>query len=923
MAKRSQALEGYRQRIEFDDTRWGSHCVDCYPGACPYKVYVKDNKIVREEVAGIFPTFEEGVPDMNPLGCQKGASWSAQLYSKDRLLYPMRRIGERGEGKWERISWDEALTEIADSIIDVIETDGPHSIVHEGTPEVVVVPAVHRFMHEIGGTITDINGSINDLALGHHLTFGRFYPIGSNDDIFHSETIILWHTNPAYTCIPFFHYIIEARYKGAQVILFAPDVSPSHSHVDYHIPIEWGSDPALALSMCQVIIEEGLQDDEFIKTQTDLSLLVRSDNGMFLRQSDINENGLDDQFYHIDQNGEVILASRTNLLEAKTVSLLNKTEMALKDGTKVTVFPLFVRLQKMLDENYKPEMTEQTTEVNPEVLRMLARRIARTKTKILMGMGACKAYHSDLYQRTMNLLLGITGNWGKKGTGINCWAVGLFDGQTTVMVKQKYGIEGADEVINSLNLATDALKEADPSLDDLLATIETWRMMPQMGGRAMFPAFFLWYYHGAFRSRWNNPVFNDPAMRRSFDEYFEEAIDSNWFLNINKPSKEEVPKILIECGGNQLRRTRGGRKVLLDSLWKNLKLVVSTDIRMSATAMNSDIVLPAAQHYEKVAFHLPSPAMLTLQLSDKAAEPQGEAKEEWEIFLMLLSKIAERAELLGLDSFKVSDFGPEDQMYRKYSELPSRYTLDGHLLNSEDVAEEMVRDTVFSGTLDPKVNLEYLREKGWTRFKDWGMSPMAKGQSSPLPKDETLGVFRDHYEKGTPYPTLTRRAQFLIEHPWFVEAGEDLPVHKDPPAMGGNYKFRMTGGHNRWSIHAMNMGNPHILQTHRGEPHVVMHPRDAKDIGVEDNDYVLIKNDVGEYKVRIKLSPCQRPFGLTIYNGWDSFMFKDRVGSNEVEPGMVKWLNMAMGYGHLKYAPMEWQPAPVDRPIFVTVEKLN
>ncbi len=920
MKTRQDSLQKYKDKIDFDETRWGSHCVDCYPGACPYKVYIKDNKIVREEVAGVLPVFEQGVPDMNPLGCNKGASWSKQLYSKDRLLHPMVRDGQRGEGKWKRVSWDEALRVIAESIVDIIETEGPESIVHEGTPEVVVVPAVHRFMHQIGGTITDINGSINDLALGHHLTFGRFYPIGSNDDIFHAETIILWHTNPAYTCIPFFHYIAEARYKGSQVVLFAPDVSPSHSHVDYHIPVEWGSDPALALSMCQVIIQENLHDQEFIKTQTDLSLLIRSDTGMFLKESDLYPEGNFEQFFHIDESKKIIKASRTNLLEAKGVSLSAKTEVVLIDGNKVEVYPLFVRLINMLNNEYKPEDTQETTRVNPEVLRMLARRIAKTKTKILMGMGACKAYHADLYQRTMNLLLAVTGNWGKKGTGINCWAVGLFDGQTTVMVKQRFGVEGADEVISALNAATEMVKEADPTLDDVLAAIEVWRMMPQIGGRAMFPAFFLWYYHGGFKDRWNNPLFNDKMMTKSFDEYFEEAVESNWFTNLDKPSKDHTPRILIECGGNQLRRTRGGRGVLLDTLWKNLKLAVCIDIRMSATALNSDVLLPAAQHYEKVSFHLPTPAMLTLQLSDKSAEPQGEAKEEWEIFHLLLMKISQVAQERNLDGFKVSDIGPEEDRYRKYSELPDRYSLNGHLLNSEDVAEEMVRDTVFAGTLNDEVDLNYLREHGFSKFKDWGISPMALGQSSPLPVDETFSVFRDHYEKGTPYPTLTRRAQFLIEHPWFVDAKEDLPVHKDAPLMGGTYKFRMTGGHNRWSIHAMNMGNPYLLETHRGEPHAVMHPQDAKELGVKDFDFIKVKNDVGEFKVRVKLSPCQRPSGLTIYNGWDSFMFKDMVASNEVEPGMVKWLNMAMGYGHLKYAPMEWQPAPVDRPIFVDIQ---
>jgi anaerobic selenocysteine-containing dehydrogenase len=181
-------------------------------------------------------------------------------------------------------------------------------------------------------------------------------------------------------------------------------------------------------------------------------------------------------------------------------------------------------------------------------------------------------------------------------------------------------------------------------------------------------------------------------------------------------------------------------------------------------------------------------------------------------------------------------------------------------------------------------------------------------------------VFSNHVDKGEPYPTLTRRAQFLIEHPWFVEAGEDLPVHKDPPAMGGHHPFRMTTGHNRWSIHAMNMANPVLIQTHRGEPHLVVHPEDAAAKGIEDHQPVRVYNDVGSFVVKAKLSPAQRPGGVTIYNGWDPFMFEGWLGSNEVEPGLVKYLGMAGGYGHLRYGPMEWQPVPIDRAINVDIQ---
>ena len=79
-------------------------------------------------------------------------------------------------------------------------------------------------------------------------------------------------------------------------------------------------------------------------------------------------------------------------------------------------------------------------------------------------------------------------------------------------------------------------------------------------------------------------------------------------------------------------------------------------------------------------------------------------------------------------------------------------------------------------------------------------------------------------------------------------------------------------------------------------------------------------NDVGEFTVPARLSPAQRPDGLTVYNGYEGFMFARGDGSNEVEPGMVKWLHLVGDYGHLGYAPTEWQPVPFDRCIRVDFE---
>ena len=79
----------YRDKWTWDNVAWATHCVDCYPGSCMYHIYLKGGKVAFEEVAGSTPTIIEGIPDKNPMGCQKGAAWSRTLYGQERVL--MRR----------------------------------------------------------------------------------------------------------------------------------------------------------------------------------------------------------------------------------------------------------------------------------------------------------------------------------------------------------------------------------------------------------------------------------------------------------------------------------------------------------------------------------------------------------------------------------------------------------------------------------------------------------------------------------------------------------------------------------------------------------------------------------------------------------------------------------------------------------------
>ncbi len=915
----------YRDKWRWDKVFVATHCVDCYPGNCPYRVYVKDGRIFAEEQAGTLPVIEKGVPDMNPMGCQKGAAWSRLLYSPERVLHPLKRAGKRGDGKWQQVSWDQALTEIADHILDAIEEVGPEAVIQEGTPGqggLLSSFPFSRVLQLIGGLRTDVNAVINDFSPGIYLTFGKFDPASSMDDHFHAKFVMVTHCNPVYTQMPGYHYTSEARYNGAEMVLVAPDCSPSHIHADYYVPIKPGTDAALGLAMAQVIIDERLYEAPFVKEQTDLPLLVHLDSRRFLRQSDLEDGGRDDQFYYCDTKTRRMVEAPLTTLALGEVDPALEVEagrgaysVELKDGRRVEVVPVFELLKERLAD-YTPEKASEMCGVNPEVIRTLARKIATKRGTIVCGGTSFKYYHADLMVRAYMLVLGLTGNWGRKGTGPGEWSVSGFDGPFIFAAKQKEGLEETRRILAMRKALHENLKAEDPTRTDEMVHQEMMARMVTQGG--MVPPAFLWYYHCGYRENWNRKEWSDPTMQRPFDEYFEESLSKGWWQGMERPGPDTPPRVYFEVGGNTLRRTRGGQNQLLPNFWPKLNCIVTVDWRMNTTGLFSDYFLPAAHHYEKLAFMFPDPQVMNLTISDKAVEPPPDTRPEVEIALMLAEKIEERAKARG-----ITESRDKQGTVRRLDNLVDQYTIGGAFRDGEKIAREWVQDSVEAGNLPEDVTLDNLLQRGHVRIKDWGIGAMAYSQAADIKPDETHTAFRWHLEKKLPYPTLTRRAQFYIDHEWFLEAGEELPCHKENPPQGGDYPFVMTSGHNRWSIHSMNIVNKLIQETHRGKPALEMNSDDARRLGIEDGEEVEVSNDMGVFVTPVKLSPSVRPGQVISYNGWEPYQYRTWKGASDLEPGMVKWLHFAGGYGHLRYWPLQWQPVPFDRGIRVAVAKLD
>lgn len=232
-------------------------------GSCMVDLYKKEGRIIKVEG-------NDSLPFSNGRICVKGAALKQAVYHKDRILYPMRRIGERGEGKFERISWDEALTVIADKMKETKEKYGAkQTMLYVGHPK-WFRPYLADFARRYGTPNVGSESSTcaYALMLAGKSCFGRDVSMPV-PDLRRCNTLLVWGVNPLYsnsvTAGQGFLKVVE---RGAKIIAVDPRCTPTTEHADIHLRPIPGTDGALALGMARVIIAEGLYDKEFVEKYT-------------------------------------------------------------------------------------------------------------------------------------------------------------------------------------------------------------------------------------------------------------------------------------------------------------------------------------------------------------------------------------------------------------------------------------------------------------------------------------------------------------------------------------------------------------------------------------------------------------------------------------------------------------------------------
>ena len=308
--------DGYRKRWQHDKIVRSTHGANC-TGSCSWKIYVKGGIVTWETQQTDYPRTRPELPNHEPRGCSRGASYSWYLYSGNRVKYPLVRsrllklwrearalrkpvaawgsivedpvkretyTSKRGLGGFVRATWDEVTEIIAAANAYTVRKHGPDRVIgFSPIPAMSMVSyaAGSRYLSLLGGVSMSFYDWYCDLPPSSPQTWGEQTDVPESADWYNSGFLILWGSNVPQTRTPDAHFYTEARYRGAKSVVISPDYSEASKFSDLWISVKQGTDAALAMAMGHVILREFYFDkqtkyfEDYIRQYTDMPMLVR------------------------------------------------------------------------------------------------------------------------------------------------------------------------------------------------------------------------------------------------------------------------------------------------------------------------------------------------------------------------------------------------------------------------------------------------------------------------------------------------------------------------------------------------------------------------------------------------------------------------------------------------------------------------
>ncbi|ACV23764.1 Dimethylsulfide dehydrogenase subunit alpha precursor [Slackia heliotrinireducens] len=384
------------------------HCL----GGCGLKVTVRDGHLAKIEP-------RQMPDDRYRKVCLRGINEVQHVYATDRLQYPMRRTGERGEGKFERISWEEAIHEIAENVKAVQEKYGAGSLYVKKSVEASLGQGfsfTDVLLNAEGGGLTGLDRGIAN-GCEPALQTVNANSVNSIWEWKKAATVINLGNNICESGIIWSQALVEAREAGAKVITFDPRFSPTAAKSDQWVPVKPAEDGAVVLGMIYHILDQGWYDQEFMAAHTSLPFLVDVETGQLVGEVETGVNRLGKEEQPIVHS--VVFSQSAGMPvpydapEAADAMLEGTWSY---EGRQVTT--QFMLLKDQMAQ-YDLAWAAGRSGISEDVIMQLADDYANRGPAIInYGIGGPDKYaNADVLGHSIAILVALTGNYGKAGAG--------------------------------------------------------------------------------------------------------------------------------------------------------------------------------------------------------------------------------------------------------------------------------------------------------------------------------------------------------------------------------------------------------------------------------------------------------------------------------------------------------------------------
>ncbi|MCM2334126.1 MAG: molybdopterin-dependent oxidoreductase, partial [Anaeromyxobacteraceae bacterium] len=730
---------------------------------------------------------------------------------------------------------------------------------------------------------------VGDMFPGVSVVYGEGNLGCTYDFIYGADVAVFWGCNPNTSRIPDAHYLWEARYRGARIVVVTPEFNATATHADLWVPVRPGYDGHLALAVVHRLLRQKRYSEAFLKKYTDLPLLVRTDTRELVRLHDVD---LDDPRFDrasaarfAADHGkwhEVFLcwdltsrkASALPGCEGSTVdtlrlddidwrldpALAGRFKLRLKGHGEVEVAPAFALFAREL-EAYSAERTQALTGVHPSVVDALARELGAARVAVLtLGFAVGKHFNGMLSQRAISSLAAFLGKLGPFG-GLNTeneWSISGLEGLSGF--GGRYAHRFASGFVSEFMLGDGF---GDPSFDDADVRRATGQ------GRAEYRA-------------------------RLEKELAASEGDAAAKAGQGKPWWRETETFLLFADA-RFRRNKGAYR---EAFLRKARFIAYGDFRMSDFAVHADVLLPCTTSYEawdlrtNPGYH----RFANVCVPPANLRPVGEAKSEWEISTLLVEKLqalalARRQATGDEAAVRIPDPTHTTGGFRDLDRLVEEFTLGGKLRTDRDAVEFALEHV---DQFRPGSAAAMVARGGFLQLNE------KAGKTSPLYPDRPYSSFENNLYLSQRFETLSGRLTFYVDHPAWISAGASLPA-ATAPIHPRRFPLLLMTPHARWSIHSTYKASPTLLRLQRGEPCLMVNPKVASARGIRDGDRVRLWNDLGEAWLVAKVAAGVPPGAVLLEHGWEPFQYRGKKGHNALVGDLLNLLEVSDGWGHLRF----------------------